>query len=154
MSRFVYLGSVITDDGYTLEDVKTRIATAKKKFIEKRDILSSEIDINIRKRITKAVWSTATYGAETWTMSKEIERRLQSFEMWCWRRLLKVKWTEKKTKERVLDEIGEERKLLSSIKKRKHCWIGHVLRHEGMLKEVMEGRMEGKRGRVRRRLGC
>ena len=55
MSRFVYLGSVITDDGYTLEDVKTRIATAKKKFIEKRDILSSEIDINIRKRITEAL---------------------------------------------------------------------------------------------------
>ena len=52
-----------------------------------------------------------------------------------------------------MDEAGEERKLLSSIKKRKHCWIGHVLRHKGMLKEVMEGRIEGKRGRGRRRLG-
>ena len=60
----------------------------------------------------------ATYGAETWTLNQETIRRIESFEMWCWRRMLKVKWTEKKTNAEVLKEAHVERSLLTSIKKR------------------------------------
>ena len=75
------------------------------------------------------------------------------FEMWCWRRLLKVECSDKRMNEWVLEEVREKRTLLQSIKERKKKWLGHVLRHEGLLLECIEGKMEGKRGRGRRRLG-
>ena len=65
----------------------------------------------------------------------------------------RVSWSEKKTNEQVLREVKEERSLLENVVKRKKNWIGHIVRGEGLLKHVMEGRMEGKRGRGRPRLG-
>ena len=65
----------------------------------------------------------------------------------------KVKWSDRKTNEEVLQMVSEERSLLSKILSRKKNWIGHVLRGEGLLRDVMEGRMEGKRGRGRKRKG-
>ena len=152
--RFVYLGAVITEEGSTKEDVNIRIAMAKRKFIEKREILSSDLDSDTRKRMVKAlIWSVATYGAETWILNKETEKKLRSFEMWCWRRLMKVKWTDRKTNEWVLQQIGEEEQLIKRIQERKWKWIGHILRHDSLMREVMEGQLEGRRSRGRRRLG-
>ena len=93
------------------------------------------------------------YGAETWTLRKEDIRRLEAVEMWMWRRMEKISWTEKITNEEVLKRVGEERQLIKMIRNRKKNWIGHVLRGDGLLREVMEGRMEGKRGRGRPRIG-
>ena len=87
------------------------------------------------------------------TLNQETIRRIESFEMWCWRRMLKVKWTEKKTNAEVLKEANVERSLLTSIKKRKHKWLGHIMRHEGLLKDIIEGKMDGKRRKGRPRLG-
>ena len=67
--------------------------------------------------------------------------------------MLKVKWTEKKTNAEVLKEANVERSLLTSIKKRKHKWLGHIMRHEGLLKDIIEGKMDGKRRKGRPRLG-
>ena len=154
VKRFTYLGTIITSNGYTIEDIKTRIALAKKKFAERREILSGDVSIELRKRLVKClVWSVATFGAETWILSKEAVRRIEGFEMWCWRRLLKVRWTDRKTNEWVLAQIGAERTMLKMIEGRKKRWLGHVARHEGMLKQVIEGKMEGRRGRGRRRMG-
>ena len=87
VKRFTYLGTIIT-----IENVKTRIALAKKKFAERREIPSGDLSIELRKRLIKClVWSVATFGAETWILSKETMRRIEGFEMWCWRRLLKVR---------------------------------------------------------------
>src|SRR5919106_4839747 len=79
--------------------------------------------------------------------------RMNVLEMWIWRRMERVSWSEKKTNEQVLREVKEERSLLENVVKRKKNWIGHIVRGEGLLKHVMEGRMEGKRGRGRPRLG-
>ena len=65
----------------------------------------------------------------------------------------KVSWMDKKTNEQVLREVGEERRLLQSVEKRKRNWIGHVVRGERLMKKVVEGRMKGKRGKGRPREG-
>ena len=154
VKSFVYLGATISEDGTTLKEVKTRIAIAKSKMKENREIMTSNLSIDLKSRLIKTlIWSIATYGAETWTLNQETIRRIESFEMWCWRRMLKVKWTEKKTNAEVLKEAHVERSLLTSIKKRKHKWLGHIMRHEGLLKDIIEGKMDGKRRKGRPRLG-
>jgi len=90
------------------------------------------------------------YESETWTIKKADTARLEAFEMWVWRRLVKVKWTDKNTNAEVL--VKEKKSLLAEIRKRKMRWIGHILRHENMLRTVLEGRMKGKRPRGRKRI--
>ena len=99
------------------------------------------------------VWPVLLYGCETWTMKKAVKSPLEAFEMWIWRKMAKVSWKDKRTNEEVLQIVGESRKLLQKIQERKKNWIGHVLRGEGLTLEVTEGRMEGKRGRGRKRIG-
>ena len=76
-------------------------------------------------------------------------KRLEAFEMWCWRRILRIKWTDKKTNEKVLEEIEEPRTLIKTLKIRRERWIGHVLRHESLTGRIIEGMMEGTRPRGR-----
>ena len=87
------------------------------------------------------------------TVRKEEKRRLEAFEMWLWRRMARVSWTDRKTNEEVLRMVEQSRKLWETILERKKNWIGHVLRGNGLMLEVMEARMEGKRGRGRPRRG-
>ena len=154
VERFKYLGSFISKDGRCITGVKARIAMAKEAFSRRKELLTKRMNIELKKKIVKTVvWPVALYGCETWTLTKEECSRLEAFEMWVWRRIQKVSWKDKKSNENVLEEMGESRCLLETIRKRKKSWIGHVLRGEGLLREVMEGRMEGKRKRGRPRMG-
>jgi hypothetical protein len=99
------------------------------------------------------VWTTLLNGSETWTLRKEDIRKLEALAMWLWRRMEKISWTDKITNEEVLERVGINRQLMSELRHRKKNWMGHILRGDGLLKEVIEGRMEGKRIRGRRRLG-
>ena len=74
-------------------------------------------------------------------------------EMWIWRRMERISWTNKITNEEVLRRVGEKRSMVETIVRRKKNWIGHIMRGDGLMKEVMEGKMEGKRGRGRKRIG-
>jgi len=78
-------------------------------------------------------------------MTKEDVSRLQAFELWIWRSLLKISWTEHKTNEEVLKAVDEERMLVSTISRRQKNWIGHVLRRDSLLRTVLEGQMKGKK---------
>ena len=89
------------------------------------------------------------YGAETWTLRKEDIRRLNALEMWLWRRMAKVNYRDRKTNECVLEMVGEGRKLVDMIVQRKKNWRGHMFRGDGLLREVIEGKMEGRRPRGR-----
>ena len=84
------------------------------------------------------MWSVLRYDSETWTMRKEDVRILEAFEMWTWRRMGKLSWTEHKTNEEVLEAIGEERSLIHvrTKKSRQKKWIGHTARGESLLKTV------------------
>ena len=113
----------------------------------------SNINMELKKRIVKStVWSVMLYGAETWTLTQAEKKRIEAFEMWVWRRMLKISWTEKISNEEVLMRVEEQRSILNIISRRKHSWIGHILRHDGLLKTILEGRMEGKAARGRKRL--
>ena len=92
------------------------------------------------------------YGSETWTLRKADVTRLEAFEMWTWRKLAKIRWIDKITNVEVLARVEESRTLMNDIRKRKRKWVGHLLRHEGQLRDVLEGRMEGKQPRGRKRM--
>jgi hypothetical protein len=84
------------------------------------------------------------YSAETWTLWKVDQKYLESFEMWCWRRM-EISWTERVRNEEVLHRVKEERNILHRIKRRKANWIGHILCRNCLLKHVTEGKIEGRK---------
>jgi hypothetical protein len=104
------------------------------------------------------IWSVALYGAETWTLRAVNQKHVESFEMWCWRRMEKVSWTDHVRNEEVLLIVSEQRNILHEIRKRKANWIGHILRRNCLIKEVIEGKIKGRievtrrRGRRRKQL--
>ena len=127
---------------------------AKGAFSKRKELLTKGLSRTVKKKIVKAVvWSVALYGAETWALRKEDVRRLDAFEMWVWRKMEKISWTEHRTNEDVLKMVGEKRTLVDAILRRKKNWIGHILRGEGLMREVIEGRMKGSRTVGRPRYG-
>jgi len=116
---------------------------------------SREISTPTKVQLLKAlVWSIASYGCEGWTPRKQDQRRIEAFEMWCYRRPLRVSWTQRKTNEWVLLELGEKRQLLKDIKTRKIRYYEHVMRKDSCLeKDIIQGHVNGRRspGRQRRR---
>src|SRR5215470_8220200 len=154
IKQFQYLGAMVTEDERCEQDIKCRIAMAKQAFVKRKKVLCSNMSMALRVRLAKTlVWPVMMYGSETWILKKEEKRRLEAFEMWIWRRMAKVSWMDRKTNEEVLKMVGEERKLLDVMLDRKKNWIGHISRGDGLMLEVMEACMEGKRGRGRKRIG-
>ena len=100
----------------------------------------------------------ALYGAETWTLRAADQKYLESFEMWCWRRMEKISWTNHVRNEEVLLRVNEQRNILHEIRKRKANWIAHILCRNCLLKQVIEGKIKGemevarRRGRRRKKL--
>ena len=102
---------------------------AKAASNKKKNLFSSKLDLNLRKKLVKFyVWSMAVYGVETWTLRATDQKLLESFEMWCWRRMAKISWTDHVRNEEVLLRVNEQRIILHEIRKRKAKWIGHILR--------------------------
>jgi hypothetical protein len=103
------------------------------------------------------IWSIALYGAETWTLRAVDQKHLKSFEMWCWRRMEKISWTDHVRNE-VLLRVKEQRNILHEIHKRKANWIGHILHINYLLQRVTGGKIQrgieviGRQGRRRRKL--
>ena len=119
----------------------------------------SVTNLNLRKKLIKCyIWSMALYGAETWTLRAADQKYLESFEMWCWRRMEKISWTDHVRNEEVLLRVNEQRNIIHEIRKRKANWIGHILRRNCLLKQVIEGKIKGemevarRRGRRRKKL--
>ena len=92
----------------------------------------------------------ALYGAETWMPQATDQKRLESFEMWCWRRM-EISWTDHVRNEEVLLRVNEQRIILHEIRKRKANWIGHILRRNCLLQQVIEGKIKGQMEVIRRR---
>jgi len=132
------LGSVLTNDGSCTCEIKSRLAMAKAAF-NKKTLFTSPLDLNLRKILIKCyLWSMALYGAETWTLRVADQKCLESFEMWCWRRMEKISWIDHVRNEEVLLRVNEQRNILHEIRKRKANWTGHILRRNCLLKQVIE----------------
>ena len=153
VQEFEYLGSIITSDVKCDKDIKRRIAIAKKKFIEKKSIFTnSKVSIETRKRFLKCyIWSVLLYGSESWTISAEMKRKLEAMEMWCFRRMLKISWTEFVSNEKVLGQVKEEQQILVSITQRQLKFFGHIVRENNLERLVLEGKIDGSRSRGRQR---
>jgi len=133
-----------------------RSAKAEAAFNKKNILFTSTLDLNLTKKLVKCyIWSMAFYGAETWTLRAGDQKYLESFEMWCWRRMEMISWTDH---EEVLLRVNEQRNIVHEIRKRKANWIGHILRRNCLLKQVIEGKIKGemkvtgRRSRRRRKL--
>ena len=156
VSQYKYLGSWITEDGRCEMDTKTRIAMAKDAFWKHKELLRGNINLQVKKRMLHCyVFPVLKYSCESWTMNKDLSRRINAFEQWCYRRLLKIKWTDKVLNTEVLRRIKEdEMRLYRSIQKQKMAFAGHVLRGssgESAL-QILEGQLEAStaKGRPRR----
>jgi hypothetical protein len=154
VKKFKYLGSIITEDGKSKSDILQRIHIAKSNFSLLKAILtngkiSKKTRINL---IRTYVWSSLLYGAESWTMDKEMEKKISAAEMWFYRRMLKVSWTKRVTNAEILRRVGAPDRLLDAIRSCKLKFLGHVLRSDGVEKLALTGKIEGKEDRGRQRI--
>jgi hypothetical protein len=129
VGSFKYLGSILTNDGRCSGEMKCRIGMARDAFNKKRALFTSILDLELRTKLLKCyIWNIGLYGAETWTLRAVDQKHLESFEMWCWRRMENISWTDHVKNEGVLLRVKEQRDILHEICKRKANWIGHILR--------------------------
>ena len=147
-----YLGCNMSSNMNCCQEVKQRVAMAKEAFNRKRSIFCGPFKKELRKRLVKCfVWSVVLYGAETWTLRRNEQKRLEAFEMWVWRRMESVKWADKIKNAVVLERVGEGKIKLELIGKRERNWLSHWLRRNCLLKDPLEGMVNGKKVRGRRR---
>ena len=107
------------------------------------------ITLPTKVRLVKAmVFSVVMYRCESWTIKKAECRRIDAFELWCWRRLLRVPWTARRSKQTIIKEISPEYSLEGLMLKLKLQYIGHLMqRADSLEKTLMLGKIEGRRGR-------
>jgi hypothetical protein len=117
---------------------------AKTTFNKKRDLFTSTMELELRKKLVKCyIWSVALYGVETWTLRAVNQKHLECSEMWCWRRMEKISWTDHVSNEDVLLRVKKQRNILHEIRKRKANWIDKILSRNCLLQRVIEGKIKG-----------
>ena len=116
--------------------------------------MSRDIALPTKVRLVKAmVFPVVMYGCESWTIKKAERRRIDAFELWCWRRLLRVPWTARRSNQSILKEISPEYSLEGLMLKLKLQYFGHLIRRTDSLeKTLMLGKIEGGRRRGRQRM--
>ena len=155
VSAFKYLGATLTKDSRSTVEIKSRIAIATSTMAKLDKIWKNKgIRFPSKMRLYRALaLSTLLYGCESWTMSAETTKKVQTFETKCFRRMLGITWQEKKTNEYVRSQValldGPQEPLLAIIKRRKLQWFGHVTRHNTLPKTILQGTLEGGRKRGR-----
>jgi hypothetical protein len=118
---------------------------AKAAFNKKKNLFTNQTGLKFEEETSKVLrLDHCLHGAETWTLRKLDQKYLQSFEMWCWRRMERISWTDRVRNKEVLHRVKEERNVLHKIKRRKANWIGHILCRNCVLKHVFEGKIEGR----------
>ena len=125
---FIFLGSKITADGDFSHKIKT-LAPWKKSYHKPISILKSrDIILPTKVYIVKAmVFPVVMYGCESWTVKKAEHQRIDAFELWCWRRLLRVPWTARRSNQSILKEISPECSLEGLMLKLKFQYFGHLM---------------------------
>ena len=155
VSDFIFGGSKITEDGHCNHEIK-RCLLLRRKVMTKLDSILKIRDITLptKVRVFKAiVFPVVMYGCESWTVKKAEYRRMDAFELWCWRRLLRVPWTARRSNQSVLKEISPEYSLEGLMMKLKHQYFGHLMQRTDSLEKIlMLGKIEGRRRKERQRM--
>ena len=109
VSDFIFLGSKITADGDCSHEIKSRLLLGRKVMANLDRVLKSrDITLPTKVHLVKAMVFPVMYGCESWTVKKAEHRRIDAFELWCWRRLLRVPWTARRSNQSILKEISHE----------------------------------------------
>ena len=142
---FIFLGSKITADGDFSHEIKRCLLLGRKAVTNLDSILKSrDITFLTKIHLVKAmVFPVVMYGCETWTIKKVKCQRFDAFELWCWRRLLRVPWTARRSIQLILKEISPEYSLEGLMLKLKLQYFGHVMqRTDSFEKTLMLGKIE------------
>ena len=145
---FILGGSKITADGDCRHEIKRRLLLGRKVMTNLDSILKSrDITLPTKVRLVKAmVFPVVMYGCKIWTVKKAECRRIDAFELWCWRRLLRVHWTARRSSQSILKEISPEYSLEGLMLKLKLQYFGHLMQRASSLeKTLMLGKIEGRR---------
>ena len=155
LSNFIFGGSKITADGDCSHEIKRHLLLGRKVMTNLDIILNSrDITLPTKVHLVKAmVFPVVMYGCESWTVKKGESRRIDAFELWCWRRLLRVPWTARRSSQSVLKEISPGCSLEALMLKLKLQYFGHIIRRvDSFEKTLMLGGVGGgRRGRQRMR---
>lgn len=144
-----YLGSVINEQWDNEQETKCRIGKARAVFNKIRAIFKSH-NISLKTKETHLrchVFSILLYGVEAWTLTEATTKKLEAFEMWLYRRILKMPRTARITNREVLNRMHIERQIMSAIKRRNLEYLGHVMRNQhrySLLQSIMQGRSKEK----------
>ena len=153
VTDFIFLGSKITADGDCGNEIKRRLLPVRKAMTNLESILKSrDITLPTKVHLVKAmVFPVVMYGCESWTIKKAERQRIDVFELWCWRRLLRVPWTARRSNQSILKEISPEYSSEGLMLKLKLQYFGCPMRRTDSLeKTLMLGKIEGRRrGRQR-----
>ena len=119
----------------------------------KLKLFTSNLHIELKKTIVKSVsWSVVLYTSETWSMTQADRKRSEAMEMWIWRRMEKISWVDKISNDEVLQRVNETETMLDIVGKNANVWLGHVLRHESLLHDIIEKRTRWKAIQGRKRM--
>ena len=148
LSDFIFLGSKITADGDCSHEIKRRLLLGRKVMTNLDSIFKSRnITLLTKVRLVKImVFPEVMYGCECWTVKKAEHRRIDAFELWCWRRLLRVPWTARRSNQSILKEISPGCSLEGMLLKLKLQYFGHLMRRvDSLEKTLMLGGIGGRR---------
>src|SRR5574342_717190 len=155
VSDFIFLGSKITADGDCSHEIKRRLVLGRKVMTNLDSIFKSrDITLLINVRLVKAmVFPVVMYGCESWTVKKAEGQRIGAFELWCWRRLLRVPWTARRSNRSILKEISPGISLEGMMLKLKLQYFGHLMqRVDSLEKTLMLGGIGGRMRRGQQRM--
>ena len=155
VTDFIFLGSKITADADFSHEIKRRLLVGRKVMTGLDSILKiRDITLPTKVCLVKAmVFPVVMYGCESWTIKKAEHWRIDAFELWCWRRLLRVPWTARRSNQTILKEISPEYTLEGLMLKLKLQYFGHLMRRTDSFEKIlMLGKIEGRRRRGRQRM--
>ena len=155
VSDFIFLGSKIPADGDCSHEIKRCLLLGRKVMTNLDSIFKSrDITLPTKVHLVKGmVFPVVMYGCENWTVKKAECRRIDGFELWCWRRLLRVPWTAGRSNQSILKKINPGISLEGMMLKLKLQYFGHLLRRvDSLEKTLMLGRIGGRRRRGRQRM--
>ena len=150
VTDFIFLGSKITVDGDCSDEIKRCLLLGRKAITSLDSVLKSrDVTLLTKVHTIKAmVFPVVMFGCESWTIKKAEHQRTDAFKLWCWRRLLRVLWTERRSNQSILKEINPEYSLEGLMLKLKLQYFGHLMRRTDLLeKTLMLGKTEGKKRR-------
>ncbi|KAJ2952534.1 hypothetical protein O0L34_g6852 [Tuta absoluta] len=156
VQSYKYLGCIVNEQSDHSIEIKCRIEQARSAFVKMSDLLCNRsLQVSTRVRLARCyVFSILLYGSEAWTLTEAMAKRIQAFEMWVYRRMLRISWTDKVRNDIVLQRMNKKLEVLNTIKRRKLEYFGHIMRNEKykLLQLIIQGKIQGRRLPGRRKI--